>query len=446
MQLPRVRALSIAAVAGALLAGGVVYAGTSGSVGDTVCRTRAGYLRIAVTGECRRTEVQVDLPQGPQGEQGLQGDTGETGEQGPAGPQGEPGQSATFDAAAAAIIADASRCAPSGVPREGANLSNCDLRGIWLAGLTVQSGNFAGSNLGGADFRNAVVSDTSFAGADLAGVNFSGARFTGLTTFRGASFQGADVRGVDWSGIDTSGIDLTGAVLDAGAAFSLTDAAAFKNKVVASIAGYDPSFTWSATSSAGTATVSGSRVVVQGLEDGEAARIELTATRFGAQTKRDSLDAAAAPSDASCGNGQMACAYGDTGPRGGIVIAVSNNGLHGTEMQTADISSFTYTWHNYVGMTFQMQSWTMPFSAAQGYESGSWRLPTADEMSSAWVNVDKKSGALGTSGDLYWTSTPTADGNPRGVVTWVFGQYGGRSGADKSSGDNIARTRLVAAF
>lgn len=87
----RIRDWSVAAVAGALLASGVVHAGGLGSSGEAVCKTRAGYLRITATGECRRGEFQVELPQGPQGFEGPVGPQGEPGPQGAPGPQGESG-------------------------------------------------------------------------------------------------------------------------------------------------------------------------------------------------------------------------------------------------------------------------------------------------------------------------------------------------------------------
>ena len=71
-------------VVGVLAAGGLVWAAAGGGDDQAAqwCRTKAGYLRMSTTGECRRAEVPVSLPQGPQGEQGLQGEPGADGRDG----------------------------------------------------------------------------------------------------------------------------------------------------------------------------------------------------------------------------------------------------------------------------------------------------------------------------------------------------------------------------
>jgi hypothetical protein len=95
MSASRIRDLSIAAAVGALLMGGSVFAssGTDGAT-TTACLTRAGYLRIPSSGECRRSETVIELPSGPQGLEGEQGPQGEQGIQGERGANGSDGLSA----------------------------------------------------------------------------------------------------------------------------------------------------------------------------------------------------------------------------------------------------------------------------------------------------------------------------------------------------------------
>jgi hypothetical protein len=102
---------SVAAVAGATLAGGIAWATVPAADGTiTACYRSSGLLRIidAEAGEtCRDNETLLAWneegmqgpegpigpqgPAGPQGETGPQGEAGPRGEPGPAGPQGEPG-------------------------------------------------------------------------------------------------------------------------------------------------------------------------------------------------------------------------------------------------------------------------------------------------------------------------------------------------------------------
>ena len=87
-------------VFGALAAGGLAWAvGVDGGSQETLCRTKAGYLRVSSTGECRRAEVAVELPRG---EQGPQGEAGAQGEPGPAGPAGKDVDPGTLDTLVAA--------------------------------------------------------------------------------------------------------------------------------------------------------------------------------------------------------------------------------------------------------------------------------------------------------------------------------------------------------
>jgi len=67
---------------GSITAGSLVWASGGSDRADEWCRTKAGYLRIATSGECRRSEAPVDLPRGPQGEQGIQGERGTNGADG----------------------------------------------------------------------------------------------------------------------------------------------------------------------------------------------------------------------------------------------------------------------------------------------------------------------------------------------------------------------------
>ena len=73
------RAIVLTAVA-VVTAAGIVWANGGFIVSDSVyCKTRAGYIRISSTGECRRYELQVELPQGVQGPQGIPGVDGRNG-------------------------------------------------------------------------------------------------------------------------------------------------------------------------------------------------------------------------------------------------------------------------------------------------------------------------------------------------------------------------------
>ena len=92
MKHSRTAALVAAFAVGVITAGGLAWGGgSSNSLGSIVCQTPAGYLRVAVSGDCKRRETQVDLPRG---EQGLQG---EIGPQGADGADGRDGSDANVD-------------------------------------------------------------------------------------------------------------------------------------------------------------------------------------------------------------------------------------------------------------------------------------------------------------------------------------------------------------
>ena len=128
----RINAPVVAAFAvGVMAAGGFVWAASDSFGSDEQwCRTKAGYLRMSSSGECRRSEVPVDLPQGPQGEQGIQGEPGAK------------GQDADLN------LVDTLRCSQQ--PVVGADLHGCtlptsrfvgtiDFTGADLSGITVQA-------------------------------------------------------------------------------------------------------------------------------------------------------------------------------------------------------------------------------------------------------------------------------------------------------------------
>lgn len=171
---------------GALLAGGVAWAGSSmDSSGEQLCRTKTGYLRISTTGECRRSEVPVDLPQGPQGELGMQGEEGPQGEQGPQGErgvQGDKGEPGVQGPQGPAGVADEQilnqlRCGLR--IRQGADFRNCDFSGQDFRGVDARGADFGGANLRGVDFSGARLDSASFAGADTYGAEFAQASRVG---------------------------------------------------------------------------------------------------------------------------------------------------------------------------------------------------------------------------------------------------------------------------
>lgn len=109
---------------GALLAGGVAFAtGESDGAGTTACLTRAGYVRIPSSGECRRSETVVELPRGAQGPQGVPGPQGEPGVDGRAGSDAD---------------VESVRCRQ--MLAAGADLHGCDIATTRVRGLVDLSG------------------------------------------------------------------------------------------------------------------------------------------------------------------------------------------------------------------------------------------------------------------------------------------------------------------
>lgn len=159
---------------GVLLAGGVVWAsGSVDDIGEQVCRTRSGYLRVSATGECRRSEVPVDLPQGPRGEQGPPGEMGPRGEPGSHGSDGKDALN-WLDPAEFKNV----RCGQR--PHRGVDFSECDLseerfnnrdlRGASFVGANLQDVDFSGARLDGADFTDANTQNANFSEASVSNV------------------------------------------------------------------------------------------------------------------------------------------------------------------------------------------------------------------------------------------------------------------------------------
>ncbi len=84
----------------------------------------------------------------------------------------------------------------------GCDLSDLDLHGRDLHGIT-----FDGADMHGTDLRGANLEGTRFNGVDLSGVKFDGANL------RHAEFNGCDLQGVDFTHAQTQGIQLQGSSL-----------------------------------------------------------------------------------------------------------------------------------------------------------------------------------------------------------------------------------------
>ena len=89
-----------------------------------------------------------------------------------------------------------------GADLSDANLRGANLRGADLSGAYLRNADLSGANLRGAYLRNADLSGAYLRNADLSGANL-----------RGANLSGANLRGADLSGADLSGAYLSGAYL-----------------------------------------------------------------------------------------------------------------------------------------------------------------------------------------------------------------------------------------
>ncbi len=99
-------ALTFAASAGLVLAGGVAVAAIPGADGviHGCYVTKSGALRVTDDGQCRNGETALSWSQtGPKGEPGQPGQPGPPGEQGPPGPAGA-GNEIWFESRAAEVI------------------------------------------------------------------------------------------------------------------------------------------------------------------------------------------------------------------------------------------------------------------------------------------------------------------------------------------------------
>ena len=178
-----------AAVVALVAAAGVAVAAASSPADPQVCMTRSGFIRIAQTGECRRSEVAVDMPSGPQGAQGVDGAEGP---QGPQGPQGAPGVNGEdADAAVLAGIEEQNAAMRAQIEQMRGNMGN------FPAGAGIVNGYFIHR---GADLSNADLESADLSGYDLRNVNFSGA------DLRGANLTGARVDGTDLGTAQIQGV------------------------------------------------------------------------------------------------------------------------------------------------------------------------------------------------------------------------------------------------
>jgi hypothetical protein len=102
--------------------------------------------------------------------------------------------------------------------KNGANLSDADLRGVDLSDADLSCANLScadlsGANLSDADLRGVDLSDASLSGADLRGVDLSDADLScanlSCADLSGANLSDADLRGVDLSDADLSCANLS---------------------------------------------------------------------------------------------------------------------------------------------------------------------------------------------------------------------------------------------
>jgi uncharacterized protein YjbI with pentapeptide repeats len=110
---------------------------------------------------------------------------------------------ATSSAASLGVTeSSAKRCAK--VPRQGINLSGCDLTDAQDSGATFTEANLRGTDLTGAQleaaqFTNADLAESTLVDADLEGANLAGADFT-EADLNDADLVGTNVAGGLWSG------------------------------------------------------------------------------------------------------------------------------------------------------------------------------------------------------------------------------------------------------
>ena len=224
----KVAALAVAAV---VTAGGVVWANGGFAGSDTVyCKTKAGYLRISATGECRRSEVQVDMPSADDFN-ALNARVDALAGQVDALQSSNDDLSASDADIKGKLTELRGRLDDSDMrvylamylnmndPQSlSGSLVGKDLSGISLPGVTFEFVDARKVNLSDADLRGGYFKGTVFKMANFTGANLSNA-FFGWANLAGVNFTGANLSGVDFreanlSGANFEGANLTGAHLE----------------------------------------------------------------------------------------------------------------------------------------------------------------------------------------------------------------------------------------
>jgi uncharacterized protein YjbI with pentapeptide repeats len=99
----------------------------------------------------------------------------------------------------------------------GANLSKANLSEAWLDNAVLPGANLSRANLSGAGLAEAILGGGNLTHANLSGANLSGANLSGVSpigdVILGADFSGADLRDADLSGAILNGVNLSGANL-----------------------------------------------------------------------------------------------------------------------------------------------------------------------------------------------------------------------------------------